>query len=390
MPSDLIRETSNGRFYDIGGVLYPSVTNVLDPLSQANLVEWSAWEAVKATIAALPQLVASLLKPKCGRTWFDHAHEWTVPCLPTCPCGTCTPCMHLKLARTHKAISSRRSDEGKKVHSYIEDWVLSDGKIKRSVPPEVQPYIDSFHAMCAAYGLTPESWLFCEAVVYHPVERYAGTTDGALRIHAGASRKAAELVAAILQIPVAEAVANDRHVDVLDDVKTKEKAPDEGRSTELYPTHALQAAPYRLAPKVMIKNTAVFAEMPHTDGAVIIQLRPDGFDVRPVKADEETLEAFLHQLKVRNWVRDKGTASVSPKLLKSPAPAKATRKRAAKKATAKATPAATNAADLPAPRGRARKQTAGALGMSLRPAAPLFPKGPTPHPDSPVGDEIPF
>lgn len=378
MPSDLIVETPNGRFYEIDGSLYPSVTNVIDPL--AELEEWVAWETAGAALDQLPVLLGALLRPECGRARSGHgSHSFGDPCTALCPCGTCVSCVRLRLSRTHREISSRRAKEGSDLHDYVERWVLSDGRVKISVRPEVQPYVDAFHAMCEAYGLTPESWIFVEAVAFNAEHGYAGTTDGAVRVYARASDVAARDVAAVLRISVEEALRADRHADVMIDTKTKEKPLTPGRSAKLYPSHSLQLAAYYACPKIQIKKTTVFLEMPPLDGAVLIQLRPPteddpGFTFRPVDAGPETLTAFLAQKQIMTWLRERGTASVSPrgfKPVKEPKP----RKRASKKIND--APAPEQAAATAARDTKPRKRTAApAISVAGQPGL--------------ADDEIPF
>lgn len=366
MASDLIVETSNGRFYDIGGHLFVSVTNVIDHLS--NLVDWAAWETAGAALDHLPLLIDSTLQPDCGRSRAGHgSHSFGEYCTASCPCGVCETCVRLRLSRTHNEISSRRAKEGGEVHDYVERWVLSDGRVKIHVSEQARPYVVAFHSLCEAYGLTPASWLMVEAVAFHPGHEYAGTTDGALRIFARASEKAAHLVASVLRIRISEAVRDDRHVDVMIDWKTKEKPLEPGRSAKLYPTHALQLSAYFACPQIQIKGTTVFTEMPRLDGAVLVQLRipteaDPGYTARPIDAGPETLDAFLDQKRVITWLRERGTASVSVRTFK---PMPEPRKRASKKINSAPTPeqaAATAARDT-----KPRKKTAASLSLKGQP-----------------------
>jgi hypothetical protein len=364
MASDLIVETSNGRFYVIDGHEYVSVTNVIDHLS--DLVDWAAWETAGAALDHLPLLIDSTLRPGCGRSRAGHgSHSFGMACTPLCPCGVCESCVRLRLSRTHNEISSRRAKEGGEVHKYVERWVL-DG-VKISVSAEARPYVIAFHSLCEAYGLTPANWLMVEAVAFNRAHGYAGTTDGALRVYARASEKAAYLVASVLRISISEAVRDDRHADVMVDWKTKEKPLEPGRSAKLYPTHALQLSAYFACPEIMIKGTEHFTAMPELHGAVLVQLRiptetDPGFTARPLDAGERTLGAFLNQKSVIAWLREHGAASVSVRTFK---PAPEPRKRARKKINDAPTPeqaAATAARDA-----KPRKKTAASLSVAGQP-----------------------
>lgn len=354
MASDLIVETPDGRFYKINGRRYPSVTNIIDRLS--NLEEWTAWEAAAAAIEKLPSLLAAVIKDDCGRTWKGHgSHDSRSDCTVHCPCGDCTACLHHWAANAHRRISSRRAKEGGVFHDYVEHWVLSQGRVEISVPVEVQPYVAAFKAMCAQYGLTHESWLMVEAVAFNVDKGYAGTTDGALRIYARASAEAAKLVASILKIKISVAIKEDRYVDVLVDTKTREKPLEPGKGAKLYPAHSLQLAAYFACPQIQIKGWSVFTEMPHLDGAVLIQLRPPtgddpGFTVRPIDVGPRTFDAFMDQKRITEWLREYGTASVSPRTFK-PEPERAPRKKQVN--------------DAPSP-----EQAAATVERDTKPAAP--------------------
>lgn len=366
MASDLIVETPNGRFYVIDGREYISVTNVIDHLS--DLVDWAAWEAAGAALDHLPLLIDATFQPGCGRERAGHgSHSFGMACTSLCPCGVCEACVRLRLSRTHREISSRRAREGGEVHKYVERWVLDQVKI--SVSEQAKPYVAAFHALCEAYGLTPANWLMVEAVAFHPEHQYAGTTDGALRVYARATDKAAWLVAAVLGISTSVAVRDDRHVDVMVDWKTKEKPLESRRSAKLYPTHALQLSAYAACPKIRIKGTEHFVEMPHLDGSVLVQLRiptetDPGFTARPIDAGERTLGAFLNQKSVIAWLREYGTASVSVRTFK---PAPEPRKRAAKKAKINDAPTPEQAAATAARDTKPRKRTAAPISVAGQP-----------------------
>lgn len=367
MASELIVETPDGRFYEIDGHQYISVTNIIDRLS--NLEEWTAWEAAAAAIEMLPALLGAALVDACGRTWAGHrSHTGDAGCTALCPCGQCVSCLHHQAANAHRRISSRRAKEGGALHDYVERWVLSEGRVKISVPAEVQPYVVAFHAMCREYGLTPQSWLMVEAVAFNLVEEYAGTTDGAIRIYASASAKAAELVASVLKITISAAIKNNSCVDVLIDTKTKEKPLEPGKGAKLYPAHSLQLAAYFACPKIQIKGVNHFAQMPELHGAVLIQLRPPregdpGFTVRPVDAGPRTLAAFLNQKAITQWLREHGTASVSVRTFKPmPEPRKRTPRKKINDAPTPEQAAATVARDT-----KLRKKTAAPLSLAGQP-----------------------
>jgi hypothetical protein len=273
--------------------------------------------------------------------------------------------------------SSRRADEGGRVHKWVEHWVLRDGE-HAPCDRDIRPYIDTFLRFIEAYGLTPDSWLMCEAIVVNKADGYAGTTDGIIRFNSSTTL-GAELVAKVRGVTIDQAASDKLTIDAIDDFKTREKEPGEGESPKLYPSHALQLGAYRWAPMVWIKSAQKYVGMPDTDGAVIIQLRPDDFLCRPVVADERTYKAFLSQKGSHDWLADYGTASISSRTFKPAKPEKPVKATRATRAR-KATPKTANFEEV---------QPAGTETVAGAKVAALF-GGPEPHPDSPYGDEIPF
>lgn len=292
---------------------YPSVTTIIDPISSPGLVPWAGWLAAKHAIANLPTLVAAMLRKPCGRTYHGHGHEFGERCVEGCACGRCLPCWQKKLGDMHKTEAHRRAEEGKEVHRYIEDWIMHSGVVRWTPSAAAQPYITQFLAFVKAYGLTPESFLFTEAIAFHPDEDYAGTTDGAVRLVATASPLAAYVVAACLRVTVKEAIARELHADVLIDWKSTEKQDTEEKKHQVkfYPSNALQLCAYRRAPKIMIRNSTLWVEMPETHGAVCVQLRLDGFTARVVDTGDKTFAAFKAQRVMFQWLHEEGSRCVS-------------------------------------------------------------------------------
>lgn len=335
-PAGSVTGADGRRYYLIGEERFWSVTTALDVAAKAGLLPWAADLAAQHAFLELPTLItASRIKP-CGRTWVRCKHEWRERC-DACPCARCRACVTKWLGDRHIAESSRRADEGNAVHKVVGWWALHDGQWT-SYDPTIEPYLASFRRFVEAYGLTPDSWLMTEGTVIHRAHQWAGTADGIVRFDATRTDAAADLVARVLYAAgeyrdaryaedVVRAVQTDgRTVDLLDDVKTREKP-----EPKFYPDQALQTTAYRNAAVVRIKNTDLEQPMPDTHGAVLIQLRPDGCTPRLVVADDEAYEAFLHALGLFRWLTDHGTASVSSRSFPLP---KAAPKVRARKATA--------------------------------------------------------
>jgi len=280
------------------GERYISVTSVLDGLDDTDLGEfWKPELAARAAVDNLPRLVrASMLVP-CGKTprgWRrtpacqsgEDGHDPSVRC-SECPCGECMPCLVVWLRDEHYRRRRDALGRGSAVHDWIEQWVLHGGQYDiDEIAEPYQPYIRSFLLFVEDFGLTPESWEMAETKVLHRTHGWAGTTDGAIRFDAAASREARELCERFgLARPL-----------LLYDWHTREK--DEPRFDG---SKALQVGVYRRAEYVVMPDWTE-VPMPATDGGIIVQLRPDGYDYRPVLTEDDDYEqGFLARLRNKLW-----------------------------------------------------------------------------------------
>ncbi len=312
-------ETSGERWYILpdgnGGELrLLSVTTAFRVIAKIGLDIWKTEYTASAAFEELPTVITASRKKPCGRSRHQcKNHDWET--CPDRPCAVCRECVARWIAARHAAHTKRRSDEGDRVHDLIEWWSLH-GEI-RPHDPDIAPYVAAFQGFVEAYGLRPDSFLMCEATCVNKADNYAGRTDGIIRFEATASPEATDLVArtlrfngeyAHLKTPDAirrNVVKDKRSVDLIVDWKSREK-----EGPQFYPDQALQIAGYRWSPRVLIKRTEQFVDMPNTDGGVIIQLRPDGATARLVVADEETYEAFLSALRLSLWFTERGARAV--------------------------------------------------------------------------------
>jgi hypothetical protein len=352
---------------------YLSVSTATGVIGSEGLMVWAASLAATAAFIELPTILTASRKKPCERTYNQCAkeHGWQARC-DRCPCAVCRACVAKWLRDLHRAESSRRADEGTRVHDVIEWWALHDGQIKDH-GEDIAPYVRAFLAFVAEYGLTPASFLMSEGTVINRAHRYAGTSDGIIRFDARATKAAAELVArvrfAIGEYPehaedrdalLAAVVADHRTVDLVFDAKTKEKTKEEAKGrVDFYAEHALQVTGYRHAPVVRIKGTTVEVAMPDTDGGLILQLRPDGCTARLMVTDDATFEAFLNAVGLCRWLLELGAKATQVGAFPLPPKAARPRKAAPAKKTApvaKATP--TKAAAAPATTSRRRSTSA--------------------------------
>lgn len=393
---------------------YWSVTTALSIKDKSGLKRWAAMLAARRAMDNIPKLLRAQRIEPCERTW--HRTE-------PLGCGECPPCVQKWVQNYHYGESSRRALEGSAVHDGIEAWiktgVLPNAATLANLPaagggtyierhPDITkmlpPYLERTEQWIADYGLRPDMFFASEMTVYNHTHRYAGTSDGGLRLEP-VNERAARLVARI------RGDLRDEPVLMLIDCKSRE-----GEDKKLYDDHPLQLAAYRRAETCRPSKAAEREfPMPTTEGALVFQPRPDGYTFEPVSTGEEEFQAFLAALRLHRWTVDHGPASIAVKTYPLPdgwvwprpavpavvepesaPPAKKTaRKRATKKVAA-----APAAEPDPAPVAQPALVQPGSMAvpprivgatlesMTRMPASTLA--GMPPHPDSPFNDPIPF
>jgi hypothetical protein len=82
--------------------------------------------------------------------------------------------------------------------------------------------------------------------------------------------------------------------------------------TGIYPKDALQLATYRHATHVQVVTDAGLEDRPMVavDAVACVWVRPDGYEVIPVRADESSYDVFVHMLTVAAWVGEAREANV--------------------------------------------------------------------------------
>ncbi len=180
-----------------------------------------------------------------------------------------------------------------------------DGVTKQVTWEQVRPYVDRFLEWVADFGITPVDFIVCEATVWHHDDGWAGTLDGILRIRP-ITAKSAKLCA---RIHASNGRGADRAAEPVCLVLDNKSRENDGKA--FYPEYALQSGgAYRHGQTMTTKLGVLEIEMPHTDGAVILQLRPDGWNFEPVASGQREYRAFLDALNLFRWSADHGDASV--------------------------------------------------------------------------------
>jgi hypothetical protein len=294
---------------------YVSVTTALGIVDKPALVFWSANLAARRAMANLPQLlVAAFKEDDCGRSAAR-----TEPL----GCGTCAACTERWVALFHHGEKERRAREGSAVHDILEWWTKTGEWVYRPrdswgeyapTLEQIAPYLRRLQEFVEDFGLTPESWLICECTVFHHGLKYGGTLDGVVRVYPR-TKKSAEFCARIArsqEIPWDKVVAEG--VLVVVDCKSSE-----GEDAKVYVEAVLQLTAYRFA-ETMIPAKDSLIEMPMlaTDGAVVLQVRPDGYRFRPVLTDGRSMKAFRAVLDLHRWHSEWGEYSTQVQAFPKP------------------------------------------------------------------------
>lgn len=373
-PAHVTDEETGQRFYPIDGENFWSCSTVVGVIDKSGLTYWAGGLAAAFAFDELPTILTASRIKACERSYRKCKHEWRMPCIPgECRCHVCEGCIRQKMSNLHDVVKRSRAKEGRETHDVVEWWALHDGEWI-GYRPEVAPYVEAFKAFVAEYGVRPDDFLWSEAIVVNREHKYAGTTDGILRIHADRTPAAAELVARVMTaegtpITADEAAAHGYFVTLVIDFKTQDKVREDEK---FYADQALQCVGYRRAQTIRIKNTQVEQPMPETDGALLIHLRPDGCTARLVVADDRTFGAFLAALALFTWIDEYGTASVSSRSFPLPKPVKAARPRTKATTAARPTNKATPAKRAAAPAGPARTA---AMSLGVFPNSTARPAG---------------
>ena len=147
--------------------------------------------------------------------------------------------------------TSGRADIGSEAHDAFEK--IGNGEDTGPIRVEVQPYVDQFNRFLDDFQ--PE-FIGQELTVWSDQHRYAGSTDAFLRIQGE---------------PV-----------VVDWKTTK----------SIYPEVGLQLSAYRYADHV-IDQYGTTSPIPALNGGAVLHVRSDGYDLVPLRCDEQVFEVFV-------------------------------------------------------------------------------------------------
>jgi PD-(D/E)XK nuclease superfamily len=163
------RDGPSGRFYEVDGELYPSVTHILTAINKPALVPWAAKVEREACTEAAATLYEELdtTRQKFPRSWYLAELQ-----------------ARLGTVKAHQRTMEKAGDIGTQAHKAIE-WIMRTA-IGANAGPE--PFItapalvavNAFRAWAAAVQLKP---VLIERTVYSKTRRYAGTLDLLARVN---------------------------------------------------------------------------------------------------------------------------------------------------------------------------------------------------------------
>jgi hypothetical protein len=157
---------------------------------------------------------------------------------------------------------------GSAVHEAVEARVLGNDLDVDKLDTQVKPFINSFLNFEKIFQ---PQWEMSEATVLSYKYGYAGTID------------------AIASFNKPELGLVGRY---LIDWKTGKSGP--------YPEAGLQLSAYRHADVVLLPN-GTEEDLPKTDGAIVVKLRPRMYDVFPAEVGDSTFKYFRHLQMAFKW-----------------------------------------------------------------------------------------
>jgi hypothetical protein len=281
------RKVSSGRVYewrapgaplDQPAEVYWSVTTLIKGgLPSPALTYWAAKATAEFAVANHRQIAAMVDAVRLERTEKNGKEMFRV----TDPDAVQAAIDFVKGSPWRER--DRKADVGSALHAVAEAYAL--GQPVPQVDDQVIPYVESFRAFLDDWK---PRYSLAEASVYNRSLKYAGTLDA-----------------------IAELDGLDvKPVRLLLDYKAS--------GSGVYPEAALQLAAYRNAEFIGMPD-GTEAPMPEVDGAAVVWIRPDGYDLIPVVTTDAVFRSFRHTMEVFRWAEEIGKNVIGQPL---PAPKK--------------------------------------------------------------------
>lgn len=188
---------------------------------------------------------------------------------------------HLKGAARRNTAEAARI--GTNAHDLFER--LARGEDVGRVHPELEPFARHFREFLDT--VQPE-YLFMEETVWSDTHRYAGSFDAWAKVNGET---------------------------VILDYKTTRSG--------IHAEVGLQLAAYRYADHIL-RPDGTRTPIPKTDGAAVLHVRPEGWNLTPVKADEDMFDMFLHLRAVFDYEKTGSKSVIGKPVASGPAEGTAT------------------------------------------------------------------
>jgi hypothetical protein len=249
------------RFYinpDDGSMKVPGVTSVVGMLPKEFLRYWAAKEVATTAVEELGTIVSMTLRDPSAA--IDH------------------------LKKSPDRNTRKAADTGTAAHDLFER--MARGETMGRVHPDLDPFVRHFAEFLDV--VQPE-YHFMEETVWSdsrgPGLAYAGSFD---------------------------AFATIQGERVWIDNKTTRSG--------IHEEVGIQLAAYRYADSI-IRQDGGRVPMPESDGAAVLHVRPEGWKLVPVRADEAMFEVFLHLREVFNYEKETRSSVVGTPAFYGPADA---------------------------------------------------------------------
>ncbi|MEU1254798.1 hypothetical protein ABZ445_16110 [Streptomyces chartreusis] len=166
------------------------------------------------------------------------------------------------LKNAHRRKSKAATDLGSAAHDLFERLARGEVVNDRHVHMDVKPHVRWFREFLQE--MQPE-FLYLEETVWSDTHEYAGSFDAIAKV--------------------------DGETVVLD-WKT---------SAKVYDSVALQLSAYRFADRIILADSGESVDVPEMVGGAVLHVRPEGWQLVPVKCDQEIFAHFLNLRNTFTW-----------------------------------------------------------------------------------------
>ncbi|AXH47320.1 Cas4 family exonuclease [Microbacterium phage Eden] len=240
--------------HPVTGEFIPGVTSTIDNLPKPFLKAWGQKLVAQEAIAKFDQFAR--LKDANP----EAAEEW--------------------LKKAPNRFTAHAAKMGKISHGYFEELALGNPVDTSQEEEPVQLMVDHFKDYLDK--VQPE-FLLLEEGVYDEEHDYAGTFDAVARYNNP-------------DLVIRDSFGNERPLVGVawQDNKTTRSG--------VHPEVGLQLAAYRFA-KYMIREDGTLINNKPGDFALVLHVRPEGWELVPVEAGQEELDVFIHLRAITDYTR---------------------------------------------------------------------------------------